>query len=130
MAVSDPTSIREFLDEAKVSASDRTEFLSSLRDFLTNDQAGLAAPTDPAQLTVWGEVLNQVASYLFASARDLTPKSPPKKAYPLTLSEVELWLELQNSKSKSGIGADGLPPLSSSEVFRVDHITDAEEPDK
>jgi hypothetical protein len=128
MASSPPPAIREFLDDAKVSSSDRTAFLDSLREFLTNDASALETPSDPAQLVVWGQVLNQVASYLFASSRALSPKSSPKKPYPLTLSEVELWMEIQNARSKSQIGADGsgLPAMPSTELFVVDDIRDAE----
>jgi hypothetical protein len=132
MASFDPSAAREFLDDAEIPASDRTEFVDGLRAFLTGDSTTLEIPADAAKLKVWGEALNQVASYLFASARALSPKpakKSPTKVYQLTASEVELWQEIQNARSKSqSLEADGLqlPAMPSSEQFVVDHITDEE----
>jgi hypothetical protein len=129
MASSAPLAAREILNDAEISPSSRTDFLDSIRAFLTDDTAAFSAPTDPAELKIWGEALTEIASYLFATARALTPKPPkpsPKKVYELTPSEVELWQEIQNSRSKSQVGGSELQPMPSSDLFVVDHITDAE----
>jgi hypothetical protein len=128
MTGSGPSAAREFLDDADIPASARGEFLDSLNAFLTTDAPTLSVTEDVAQLTVWGQTLSQVAAYLFATARALSPKPPkpsPKKVYNLTPSEVEIWQELQNSRSKSQTVAE-IPPMPSSELFVVDNITDGD----
>jgi hypothetical protein len=103
--------------------------------FFGSADAALAIPPDPAALTAWGQTLNSIATYLFGSAREITQKAladqakpaSPKKKYELTLSEYELWAEIQTDKAKSlALGPDGLGQFPSSEVFVVDQIGEAE----
>jgi hypothetical protein len=131
MAVSTGSAARGLLQDAGVSASDKDEFVANLGAFLASDDAPLATPTDPAQLIAWGQALNLVATELFASARAIAAQAAakppsPKKKYQLSLSEFELWQEIQAEKSKSAsLDPNALPQFPSSEVFLIDRIGDA-----
>jgi hypothetical protein len=135
----DVGAVRGILDDANLFPDDRSEFVSVLGAFLASDDAPLEIPADPVALAAWGQALNCIASHLFGSAREVAHKAladgakpaSPKKKYELSISEYELWLEIQAEKSKSLVlGADGLGEFPSSEVFVVDQVADAEPVDE
>jgi hypothetical protein len=129
MSLSAGSAVRGVLQDAGISGTDTDEFISSLNSFLASDDASLASPTDPAKLIAWGQAFNLVATELFASAREIAAKAAvkppsPKKTYNLTLSEVEIWREMQAEKSAS-LDPNAIPQFPSSEVFLIDRIGDA-----
>jgi hypothetical protein len=131
MALATGSAARGVLQDAGVSASDTDEFIASLNTFLASDDATLAAPTDPAKLIAWGQTFNLIATELFASARAIAAQAAvkppsPKKVYALSLSEYELWQELEAEKTKSAsLDPAALAQFPSSEVFLIDRIGSA-----
>jgi hypothetical protein len=128
--------VRTILDDANIVPDDRVGFISGIGDFLGSEGVSLNIPSDPAALVAWGQTLNSIASSLFGSARKITQKAlaeaqaktaSPKKKYDLSLSEYELYLEIEAEKTKSQVlAAGGLGQFPSSEVFVVDQIGDVE----
>jgi hypothetical protein len=131
MSNSAGSAVRGLLQDAGISATDKNDFIASLNAFLASDDASLSTSADPVQLIAWGQAFNVIATELFASARAIAAKAAakplsPKKTYALSLSEYELWEEIQAEKRKSGsLDPDALPQFPSSEVFLIDRIGDA-----
>jgi hypothetical protein len=127
MSIEFGSAVRGVLQDAGILASDKDEFIASLNAFLASDDAPLATPADPAQLIAWGQAFNLIATELFGAARAISQAAAkpasPKKRYQLTLSEFELWQEIEAEKGKSAnLGPDALPQFPSSEVFLIDRI--------